>query len=175
MSAGSKCRYRLGRAMTLDFILVTHVGDRQSGKQLLNAVMNLPQGFPYITAAGHMTVTVLGKTACQKDRPVDSPDHFECRNRRRSSPKTIAAVGAVLRLQKTRSSQRLEDLGQKRKGDTISICYLLRARTTILGGEVLEGDEPVIRLLGQLEHTNTTDLVRHPYTTPGAAGRQAKL
>ena len=101
-----------------------------------------------------MLAGVLGKAGGQDDRTIDRPDHFHGADAVRIASQSVAAVGSGDRLQHPASSQLLQNLGQQRKRQTVSISHLLGAsrNTGLAEGEMTERNQSVVRFFGELEH-----------------------
>jgi hypothetical protein len=96
-------------------------------------------------------VAVLSETRSQKNRAVDQPDHFERGDLARIAGHLVAAIGAVLGSQKSILGQLLKNLRKQRLRDSVQVGDLFGTRTLRpMHHQVLQGDEPVIRFLGQL-------------------------
>ena len=69
------------------------------------------------------------------------------------APKAVAAVGPMLGLHEPRLAQLLQDLRQQRQRNPVGIGDLVGARTPLtLDRKVLQGYEPVVGFLSELEH-----------------------
>ncbi len=131
----------------------------KSVQQFENCFMHAAQGLAHGAVFGLIAGSVFGKAVRQDHRAVDRANHFEGADPAGVAREFIAAVGAGDRLQNAGAGQLLQHFGQQRHGQVIGVGDILRAGgRTRNGGEMPQGDQPVIRFFGQLEHWINSDL-----------------
>ena len=97
--------------------------------------------------------TVFGEAVGQDYRAVDGPDYFEGADAPCVPSQFVAPIRACDRVQNTRPSELLQDLGEKRDGEMVGVGYVLGAgRCAWDRREVAQGDQAIVRFFGQLEH-----------------------
>src|SRR5712664_1854443 len=95
----------------------------------------------------------------QNDRTVDGADHFERGNLVGLPRQPIATIGSGQRLQQPDLGELLQNFGQQRQRNPVALGNGLSAGGGIRGVDrhVLQGDQSVVRFLGQLQHGTIYD------------------
>src|SRR5437868_11936139 len=94
----------------------------------LDALVYFPQRFADVAAVALAAFSAHRDARGDEQRAVNSLNHLESRNRVRGTAQRIATLGTVLRMQKARLRQLLQDLGQSFGGDAVSISHVFRAQ-----------------------------------------------
>ncbi len=121
----------------------------------MDAAQRFANGAAFRLIAGAM----LGEAMRQNHGAVDGADYFESADSIGVACQFVAAVGTRHRPEDSRAGELLEDLGEQRHGQMVGFGHVLGAgRCARDRGKVTEGDQPVVRFFGQLEHRTNEDL-----------------
>lgn len=112
--------------------------------------MNATQRASYGAASRMVATDVFGEAIRQNDRAVNSANHFQYRDGARFAGQAVAAIGAVLGLQKARFPKLLQQFREQRKRNPAAIGHFFGAdgiiRLSLPGGKMLESNQTVVRL-----------------------------
>src|SRR5438034_890612 len=98
---------------------------------------------------GVATIAMLGEAGREKNRPIDGANHFQGGDVAGLAGQPVAAISPMLGSQKSVLDQLLQDLRKQGQRDAVHLGDFFGAGAFgAMDDEVLEGDEPVVGLLG---------------------------
>src|SRR5258708_7496263 len=104
---------------------------------------------------GVAAVTVLGEAGCKKKPAIEGGDPSRRGIVAPLGGQPVTAIGSMLRSQESVLDQLLQDLGKQGQRDAVHLGDLFGAGAFgPMNDEVLQGNKPVVGLLGKLQHCN---------------------
>src|SRR5579863_8028144 len=138
------------------FWFFPHMRNLDPLQHRFDALIYFAQRFADVAPVALAALSANSDTRSNKQRTVDSLNHFESGNSVGRARQPVASIGTVLRMQQASFRQSLQNLRQGLGRDAERIRNILRAGAASslirVVGQVLHGHQRVVRLLGQLEH-----------------------